>query len=166
MLPEVRKILYCTDLSSAANDTLAQALYIAKKTEAEIYLLHLIDKLSEDARFTLETYVVGNKNRYDILRDRIKHAQDGVQAQLETFWQHYPEELANKHLIKSIHIAEAHAAEAILNVSHDKEIDLVIMGSHEKGPVHTFLGSVAKSVLNRSNIPVMVVPIQKKRKKK
>lgn len=165
MLPEVQKILYCTDLSSAANDTLAQALYFAKKTEAEIYLLHLIDKLSEDARFTLETYVIGKKNRYDILRDRIKHAQEGVNAQLDAFWQCNPEELENKHLIKSIHIAEAHAAEAILNVSHDKEIDLIIMGSHEKGPVHTFLGSVAKSVLNRSTVPVMVVPSPNRSKK-
>lgn len=161
MFPEVDKILYCTDLSSSANRVLEHTLYIAKQTQAEVYLLHLIDKLSDDARFTLETYVYSRKSRVDILRERIKHAQKRVNEQLDQFWEKHPDELRYKHLIKSIHIAEAHPVEAIIQVSHDKEIDLVVMGTHGKVVMNTFLGSVAKNVLGRSTIPVLIVPFVK-----
>ena len=33
------------------------------------------------------------------------------------------------------------------------------MGSHERGMNHTFLGSVAKSVLRRSHVPTLIVPL-------
>ena len=147
MLPEIRKILYSTDLSPGSYAALEQALYIAKQTGAEVYILHLVEKLSDDARFTLETYLMDSKNRYQILRERIKHAQQRLEASQDAFWQRHPDEQDARAHIKSIHIAEAYPAEAILRVSQDKDVDLIVMGTHEKGVMHTFLGSVAKNVL-------------------
>ena len=159
MLPEIRKILYSTDLSAGSYAALEHALTIAKSTGAEIYILHLVEKLSDDARFALETYVMDSKNRYQILKERIKNAQQRLEANQEAFWQQHPDEQDARQRIKSIHIAEAYPAEAILRVSQDKEVDLIVMGTHEKGVVHTFLGSVAKNVLSRSRIPMLVVPL-------
>jgi len=159
MLPEIRKILYSTDLSPGSYAALEQALYIAKKTGAEIIILHLVEKLSDDARFTLQTYLTDSNSRYEILRQRIKHAQQRLEASQEDFWQKHSDEQEARQQIKAIHIAEAYPAEAILKVSQDKEVDLIVMGTHEKGMMHTFLGSVAKNVLSRSHIPMLVVPL-------
>jgi len=38
-------------------------------------------------------------------------------------------------------------------------VDLIVMGTHEKGMLHSFLGSVAKNVLSRSHIPMLIVPL-------
>ena len=159
MLPEIRKILYSTDLSPGSYTALEQALYIAKKTGAEITILHLVEKLSDDARFTLQTYLTDSSSRYEILRQRIKNAQQRLEASQEAFWQKHPDEQEARKQITAIHIAEAYPAEAILKVSQDKEVDLIVMGTHEKGVMHTFLGSVAKNVLSRSQIPMLVVPL-------
>ncbi|GAB6147125.1 hypothetical protein JCM12294_45690 [Desulfocicer niacini] len=40
--------------------------------------------------------------------------------------------------------------------------DLIVMGTHEKGVSHTFLGTVAKRVLQRSRTPALIVPLSKK----
>ena len=37
--------------------------------------------------------------------------------------------------------------------------DLIVIGSHEHGVSHTFLGSIAKRVLRRTRIPALVVPL-------
>ena len=82
-----------------------------------------------------------------------------MEASQEDFWQQHPDEKEVRQQITSIHIAEAYPAEAILKVSQDKGVDLIVMGTHKKGVMHTFLGSVAKNVLGRSRIPMLVVPL-------
>ncbi|WP_428981112.1 universal stress protein [Marinomonas phaeophyticola] len=42
------------------------------------------------------------------------------------------------------------------------KVDLIVMGTHEKGMFQTFLGSVAKNVLSRSQIPMYIVPLVEK----
>ena len=50
-------------------------------------------------------------------------------------------------------------AEEILAYVSKASVDMIIMGTHERGLSHTFLGSVAKSVLRRSHVPSLVVPL-------
>jgi hypothetical protein len=57
---------------------------------------------------------------------------------------------------------QSYPAESILKRSQELNVDLIVMGAHEKGIMHTFLGSVAKSVLRRSRIPTMIVPLPEK----
>jgi len=71
---------------------------------------------------------------------------------------------AVRNQIKSINVIESYPMEEILTRSKDLGVDLIVMGTHEKGFKHTFLGSVVKNVLNHSTIPVMVVPTNIKKK--
>jgi nucleotide-binding universal stress UspA family protein len=48
----------------------------------------------------------------------------------------------------------------ILNTANAKECDVIVLGTHGKGWLkHTFLGSVAASVLDRTRKPVFVIPL-------
>jgi nucleotide-binding universal stress UspA family protein len=50
--------------------------------------------------------------------------------------------------------------EEILNTADTKECDVIVLGTHGKGWLkHTFLGSVASSVLTRTRKPVFVIPL-------
>ena len=64
-----------------------------------------------------------------------------------------------KDQITSIDVQEGFAVEVILNKIQSDEYDLIVMGTHEKGFAQSFLGSVAKTVLRSSKIPVFVVPL-------
>jgi nucleotide-binding universal stress UspA family protein len=164
MLPEFKKILYCTDLSKNASFAFKYAVYLAKSTGADIHVLHVIEKLSDDAHFALQTYVLNDKSRDDFLHHRIQHARERLDERQEYFWNVLaPDEKKFRSKIVSVDIVENHPAENILNKSRELQCDLIVMGAHEKGRImHTFLGSVAKSVLRHSKIPTLVVPLPDK----
>ena len=56
-------------------------------------------------------------------------------------------------------IASYHAADAILRAARTNEADLVVLGTHGRGPfVRAILGSVADKVVRGSDVPVLVFP--------
>lgn len=160
------KILYSTDLSKGSNESFKYAAFLAKKTDAEIHILHVVEKLSSDARMALETYVMDDASRSEMLIARKRQAKAKLERKQEDFWAQVtePEDLAVRKKIKSLNIIESFPMEAILKISREREVDLIVMGTHEKGFVETFLGSVARNVLARSRIPVLVVPLQERKR--
>lgn len=163
MLPEIKQILYCTDLSKNASYAFKYAAYLAKQTGAKVHVLHVVEKLSNDARITLQTYVMNAKSRDDFINHRIDHAKELLQHRQDYFWDVLaPTEKGLREKIASIDVVEHYPAETILQKSQQLGVDLIVMGAHEKGIMHTFLGSVAKSVLRRSRIPTMIVPLPEK----
>ncbi|NVK41739.1 MAG: universal stress protein [Oceanospirillaceae bacterium] len=161
MLPAFKKILYCTDLSKNASFAFKYAAYLAQQTGAQIHILHIVEKLSSDAYFALQTYVQNEASRDDFLHHRIEHARKRLQERQDYFWNVLaPQDKALRSQVASIDIVENEPAESILKQSRKLDCDLIVMGAHEKGYVmHTFLGSVAKSVLRHSHIPTLIVPL-------
>ena len=68
----------------------------------------------------------------------------------------YPES-AEK--IVSIEVCKGYPEEEILKKAEVLNCDAIIMGAHEKGITNTFLGSVAKRVLQRARKPVFIIPL-------
>jgi nucleotide-binding universal stress UspA family protein len=160
MLPEIKKILYSTDLSKSSTTVFEQVIYLAQQTGADIHILHVVEKLSSDAKMTLESYVMDSKSRHSLLQERSSLAKKKLEERQEYFWNRVnDDEREVRHQIKSIEIVEAYPAETILKTSSKLGVDLIVMGTHEKGMLHSFLGSVAKNVLSRSHIPMLIVPL-------
>ncbi|MCV2402410.1 universal stress protein [Marinomonas sp. C2222] len=163
MMLQVSKILYCTDLSKGAEEAFKYAAFLSKCTKADIHILHVVEKLSSEARMTLETYVMDSDQRKGMLKARKEQALQVLKEKQEEFWDSVPlEDLKVRNYVKSLDIVESFPMEAILGKSKALSADLIVMGTHEKGLVETFLGSVARNVLARSRIPVLVVPLAKK----
>lgn len=160
MLPEFRHLLYCTDLAHNATYAFSYAASLAKLTGADIHILHVAEALSEDARFAIETYVLDADKRHKILEERLERLRARLMERQEKFWSALSEEDRKaRDQIKSIDVCESYPAEEILKRAKGYDCDLIVMGGHEKGFSHTFLGSVAKSVLRRSRIPALIVPL-------
>ena len=59
-----------------------------------------------------------------------------------------------------ISVVRGQAAESILEYADDHKIDMIVMGTHgEHGEMMGGLGSVASKVLQRSSVPVLMVPL-------
>ncbi len=160
MKPSIKNVLYSTDLSQNAPIAFGYAVYLAKLTGANIHLLHVLEKLSDDAVFTLQTYVMDEKKRHEIMDSRAEKARGRFDEKQEAFWAaQSAEDQAVRKQIKSVTVCESYPAEEILKTAADHNCDLIVMGSHERGMRHTFLGSVAKSVLRRSHVPTLIVPL-------
>lgn len=159
MRPDIKKILYATDLSKNATYAFRHAFYLAEKMDARIVVLHVVEKMSPDAQITLQTYL-DKADHKKILEQRVTHAIERIENRLERFcekeFQNHPE---CKNKVVSIDVCEGYPAEEILKKAEELDCDVIVMGAHEKGLTHTFLGSVAKSVLRRSRKPAFIVPL-------
>ena len=57
---------------------------------------------------------------------------------------------------------EFEISEAVINYAEKHHIDMIVVGKHNHGFLSTvFLGSVASSVMRKSPVPVLVVPVTK-----
>ncbi len=160
MQHEIKNLLYSTDLSQNSHIAFGYAAYLAKLTGANLHLLHVLEKLSDDAAFTLQAYLLDEKKRHDIIDLRVDKARKLLDQRQEAFWAaQSPEDRKVRAQIKSVTVCESYPAEEILKSAKNNNCDLIVMGSHERGLSHTFLGSVAKSVLRRSHVPTLIVPL-------
>ncbi len=156
----VKNILYSTDLSPNSPIAFGHAVHLAKLTGADIHILHVLERLSDDAAFAIQVYVQDDKKRHDMLDLRIERARKLLDERQDAFWSaESKKDQKVRAQIKSIVVCESYPAEEILNAAKKHHCDLIVMGSHERGMSHTFLGSVAKSVLRRSHIPTLIVPL-------
>jgi nucleotide-binding universal stress UspA family protein len=160
MLPEIKKILYCTDLSKNAEYACRYAIYLARQTGADIYVLNVTEMPSPDAMITLESYIKDFSGREAFVRQRLEQTRKLLTERLHSYLADLPEDKkpAADH-IKAINVCEAHPVDEILRQSKSLGVDLIVMGTHRKGVAHTFLGSVSKRVMSNSRIPVLVVPL-------
>ena len=160
MTVEIRNILYCTDLSQNAAHAFNYAVSLAKMTGADVHVLNVVEELSSDARVALQAYVMDDNIRHKALDERAEQAKSHLEGQMQKYWDGAgDDDKGVREQIKSIDVFEAYPAEQILKSAIDKGCDLIVMGAHEKGLSHNFLGGVAKSVLRRSRIPTLVVPL-------
>ncbi len=160
MLPKIKTILYCTDLSENSIYALHHAISLARQYDAKIHMLHVQERLSGDAVATLEAFLMDDETRDKAIHKRKQTATKRLESCIEEFWQDLDEESSSlKKLVSSIEVNESYPAECILQTAKEKNADIIIMAGHNRGISHNFLGSVTKSVLRRSNIPTMVVPL-------
>lgn len=160
MFAEIRSILYATDLGPNSIYAFRYAASLAQLTKADIHILHVLEKLSDDAVVTLQAYIIDDDKRHLILDERTERARARLMKRQDDFWAGMSaEDRKVRDQIKSIEVCEDYPAEKILKTVAQHGCDLIVMGGHEKGLDHSFLGSVAKSVLRRARVPTMTVPI-------
>jgi nucleotide-binding universal stress UspA family protein len=157
MIPQIKKILYATDLSKNSEYAFYYAVDMAKKRDAEIVILHAIEPLSSRAFGTLTDKV---------LHDQQKASVEVIRNRLQKFCEKVEEKnsLACVHLVTKMVVEVGYPAEEILKAADEEGCDLIILGSHGKGFLrHAFLGSVSRSVLERSRKPVFTIPLPSER---
>lgn len=158
MIPEIKKILYATDLSENAAYAFRYAVSSAQQHGAKVHILHVLEILPNILRPYLEMEKIN-----EIREQGRQEVRDRIQKRLEIFCQR---ELMDKpeclDLLASIELVDGDPAAEILLKAEELGADLVVMGTHGKGLLaHTFLGSVAEKVLHRIKIPILIIPIPK-----
>ena len=126
-----------------------------------IIILHIIEGASPNAVKALTFYL---KEEYlkEILEDGVTHTIERIKNRLKIFCdKELADDLEFAEKITSIEVYRGFPEEEILKKADAFNCDAIIMGAHEKGIAHTFLGTVAKRVLRRSRKPVFIIPLPK-----
>ena len=62
-------------------------------------------------------------------------------------------------------VARGQPADAIIRFAHERDVDLIVMGTHGRsGLQHVFLGSVAEKVVRHASCPVLTVRYKRRAK--
>lgn len=155
----VTHILFATDLSKNSTYALRHAVDLMQATGANLHVLHVVEPMSDDARMTLRLFIQDESARDHAMNDRLEYLKTQLAERQKNFWASLPADQQKvENQIESIEIVEGHPAEVILRRSKELDCDLIVLGAHDHGFTHTFLGTVAKRVLRRATIPTLVVP--------
>ena len=158
MIPQIKKILYTTDLSDNSAYVLRYAINSAKRHDAKIIILHVLDIMPAIAKIDII-----EEEQQKIFKEKMAYTLDRIRERLKIFCEKEAKDDPEcMERVESIEVCEGFPAEVILSKADELNCDVIIMGTHAKGIlVHTFLGSTAKRVLRRTRKPVFIIPMPK-----
>jgi len=162
MMPQVRHILYATDLSHNSAYAFRYAVDFALKHDAKISLLHVLEPLPVTAAALAEA-MLPQEQLQKLRNEKRSYTLDKIRKRLKFFCEkELPDDPESQARIASVIVTQGFAADEILQKADELDCDAIIMGTHGKGLLaHTFLGSTAKRVLRRTRKPVFVIPLPK-----
>lgn len=136
--PELRTILCPVDFSLGAEEALRYALFLARTHGAKVRVLHVDDFAS-----------FGVPGEAGLVEQR--HARLGEQLR----------ELVNRYrggVDIEARLQSGIPYEAIVEASHDPEVDMIVLGTHGRtGLKRLLVGSVAERVVRTAHVPVVTV---------
>lgn len=140
----INKILVPTDFSAAAGNSLDYAIGFARKTNAEILVLHINQVALVDASMPAETYQMFVKEIEDFTSEQFSIIENKLNN------------LSVKYRLLSRY---GFVADEICEISENENIDLIIMGTTgASGIAEVLIGSNSASVVAKTKIPVLVIP--------
>lgn len=141
-----KKILVPLDGSSHAEKILPHALEMARRYQAQLLLVQVID--AEIANLTAFDYLPEVK--VGELHQQVIDARAYLQSQQLL--------LQKQGITSEIYIKPGGVIKGILEVASDEAVDLIAMSTHGRtGLTQLLYGSVAAGVLQGSNCPLLLV---------
>ncbi len=142
----LKRILVPTDFSEHSRNALRYAAAFANRFGAEIYLLHVFQDLSI---FQPDAVTAGPPAAAP-LEEMLAAARAALERSLQ--------ESNVKGLPVHPEVCEGSPFEEIVTFAKEKDIDLIVMGTHGRGWLaHVLLGSVTEKVVRKAPCPVLTV---------
>ncbi len=162
MIPEIKTILYATDLSKNSSYAFLYAVDMAKRHNARIVILHSIESGRHYVLPVAET----------IMREAKKQERETDREEIKKYLQEFCKKTENQigipcvEMVSKILVPFGHPIEEILKAADEESCDAIVLGTHGKGFLkQTFLGGVAGSVLERTRKPVFIIPLPSEKTK-
>ena len=158
MIPEIKNILYATDLSKNARYAFGYALSLANRYDARITAIHIIEELSSFAQSMVED-IVGTEKLKTLRKQKESHVIDSIKSRLQNFCQAAIQEIPDCSLVVDRTIVETgHPVDQIIRHAEELNVDIIVMGSRGQGMLaDVTMGSTSRRVLRRCTRPVLVV---------
>ncbi len=134
------KILYATDFDEVGIHAAHKAKKIADENSAELHLVHVIEPIPAYAYPGFAGFA---------------EVEASIKQQAETSLTTLAEELGidSKHT----HLILGSTKHEVLRIAKDKQVDLIVAGSHGKHGLALLLGSTANAILHGAECDVLIV---------
>lgn len=153
----MKKVLIAIDYNPVSEKVAKEGYELAKNLNAEVCLIHVLDDVgfygAQYPTFMGYDGYSGMGPDFNVAMEMNNIAREFMDS-------------AKKHLqdpqVKT-HIAEGDTAKTILNYGEEWGASLLVMGTHSHSVLEKlFLGTVAEKILEKTKIPVYLVPVKDK----
>jgi nucleotide-binding universal stress UspA family protein len=168
LVPDIRKILYATDLSQTARHAARYACSLGHRFGAEVHIIHVIqdvlDALSNEAGVSFAD-IIEHDDWKAFQKESLEKAKLVINQRIHEASLDVKEEIPLCPLSEDrVSVEVGDPVQTILSVADKGRFDLIVMGTHGHGKLErAVLGSVARDVVKKSLIPVMVVRLPEAR---
>ena len=143
--------MVCVDLSDSTETIMQKLEELAKPCSARVWLLHNAEPEPDTVEF-----------KVDPIRAREELAQKFHVEHRQI--QELADRLRKAGIDTTALLVHAKTVDAILTEAKDVGADMIVVGSHGRGAMYQLLvGSVSKGVLQKSKLPVLVIPTYKRK---
>jgi nucleotide-binding universal stress UspA family protein len=159
IIPEIKKILYTTDLSRSARYAFSYAASIANPHGAAITFLHVLGPSPADDYVSDLSAYLGNEKWEEIRSKLEEETINDIKARIDKFCERVTGEKDScAFTVDEILVTSGNPVEEILREAEEGDYDMVVMGTHGHGTLaDAMMGSTARRVLRRCSKPVLVV---------
>jgi nucleotide-binding universal stress UspA family protein len=168
MIPQIKKILFTTDLSQQTRHAFNYAMGLASLYGASITILYVMEDVSLPQSVNLQGFF--GEERWEQLRQ--SHEQEArqiligkkregtmIREALGELLTAAQKDMRDKSLrADEIVVTQGDTVDCILAEAEGRQVDLIVMGYHPRGRLEeAIVGSVSHSVLRRVQVPVLLV---------
>lgn len=140
------KLLVAIDFSEVTKNIMERVSHLAQLSTSKIWLVHVA---SPEPDFI--GYEVGPITERDFIAKKLQEKHKQLQA--------ISNELVKKGFNITPLLIQGPTVETILEEAEKLEVDMIVCGSHGHGTVfHLLVGSISKGLLQKSKIPLLVIP--------
>ncbi len=143
----IQRILVGIDFSDSARQAFYAAMGLAARLDAEAFVLHVAEPI--------RAFDFG-KRRYVETAETIERVEEGVKRRLDELWKEGGAGAVDRRKVHVI-VRGGKAAPEIVATAKAKKVDLIVLGSSEKGGFGSALGSVPAKVMHDAHCSVLCI---------
>jgi nucleotide-binding universal stress UspA family protein len=155
----IKTILYATDQGTHMRPVFRRAIAMAEVHGAQIIMLHVAEPLTATGMAVVEAYLPKDQfSRYQ--HEGMQKILEQMRKRIVKFCEDETGECPeDSNLVSEVIVVHGRPGDEIPRQAKQHGADLIVMGTCSHGLLgHGLLGSTARRVVQRSDIPVLVVP--------
>jgi nucleotide-binding universal stress UspA family protein len=169
-IPQIKKILFTTDLSKQTRLAFNFAVGLANQYGAALTILYVMEDISPTQSANLQGFIgderweeLRQSHEQEIRQILIGKKREGsmIREALGEMFTAAQKNLAEKNLRSDeIVVTQGDVVDCILQEADARQVDMIVMGYHPRGRLEeAIVGSVSRSVLRRANVPVLLIKL-------
>jgi nucleotide-binding universal stress UspA family protein len=156
--PNIKTILYATDLGDNTRPVFRHALALAKLYDAKIIMLHVVEPIGETAKAVISAYISQELSE-ELLKDTMQSLVSKMKDRLRRFFEEECDDDKVCANVKEVVVVAGKPSEEILRITEEDKADLIVLGKSSRTVRGLrVMGSTARRVSRIAAVPVLVVP--------
>ncbi len=144
----MKSIVVAIEFPIKRREVLNISKQMASEFKAKLYIVH-----SE----TVDSYInhIVMEDNLQLSNKILEEYKDNFKKQMKDLH----DELVSEKIDAECVLTEGSSVDNILKIAKEKSAEMIILGSHEHGKFyHLVFGSTHELLINKSNIPVLIIP--------